>query len=93
MNVFADERAAERLCAEAIVYFSSDWNWRKRQEKEQRCQSALNGGKLTVVSLAAADTIDTLILSNVWNKDKLIANLRRELDLRLEQRRAGSKEK
>lgn len=93
MNVFADERAAERLCAEAIVYFSSDWNWRKRQEKEQRCQSALNGGKLTVVSLAAADTIDTLILSNVWNKDKLIANLRRELDLRLEQRHAGSKEK
>ena len=46
-----------------------DRNWRKRQEKERQCQGALGGGKLTVVSLLAADTIDLTILRSVWDKD------------------------
>lgn len=91
MNVFADERERESLSAEVMIYFSSDWNWRKRQEKERRCQGGLGGGRLTVVSLVAADTMDIMILSNVWNKDNLISSLRSELAQRLKQGRPAGK--
>ncbi len=85
MNIFTDERETARLTADTIVYYSSDWNWRKRQEKEQQCMSALPGGSLTVVSLAAADTIDLRILRCVWNKDNLVTKMREELAVRLSQ--------
>ena len=81
MNVYADEREKLRILADVIIYYSSDWDWQKRQEKEQRCQSALPGGALTVVSLAAADTIDRRILECVWNKENLVDRMRRELNL------------
>ena len=80
MNVFADERETARLGADVIIYYSSDWNWRKRQEKERQCQGALCGGTLTVVSLVAADTIDMQILRCIWTKDNLIRRLREELN-------------
>lgn len=79
MNIFADEREEARLAAPAIIYYSSDWNWRKRQEKERQCQNALGGGALTVISLAAADTLDTQILKTIWNKDNLVKALRSKL--------------
>lgn len=83
MNVFSDERETARLGADVIVYYSSDWNWRKRQEKERQCQGALGEGTLTVVSLVAADTVDLHVLRSVWAKDNLIAHLRRELAQRV----------
>lgn len=58
MNICCDEREAARLQASTIVYYSLDWDWRKRQEKERQCQNALMDGRLTVVNLVAADTID-----------------------------------
>lgn len=79
MNTQADEWESARLQAELIVYYSSDWNWKARHEKEKRCQSALPGGELTVVSLVAADTVEMQILRCVWQKDRLINALRREL--------------
>lgn len=79
MNSFTDERETSRLHANVIVYYSNDWNWRKRQEKERQCQSALSGGTLTVVSLAAADTIDLRILKCIWHKESLVRQLRTEL--------------
>lgn len=79
MNVFTDEREWSRLRADVILYYSSDWNWRKRQEKERQCQSALAGGTLTVVSLVAADTLDLSILKSVWNKENLVKSLRVQL--------------
>ena len=79
MSSYTDERECARLQADVILYYSSDWNWRKRQEKEKQCQSALDGGEIVVVSLAAADTIDDRILRCVWNKDNGIRAMRREL--------------
>ena len=79
MNCQADEWESARLQAELIVYYSSDWNWKSRHEKEKRCQSALTGGELTVVSLVAVDTVEMQILRCVWQKDRLINALRREL--------------
>ena len=38
-----------------------------------------SGGELTVVSLVAADTVEMQILRCVWQKDRLINALRREL--------------
>ena len=84
MNTQADEWESARLQAELIVYYSSDWNWKARHEKEKRCQSALPGGELTVVSLVAADTVEMQILRCVWQKDRLINALRRELAERKE---------
>ena len=84
MNSQADEWESARLQAELIVYYSSDWNWKARHEKEKRCQSALSGGELTVVSLVAADTVEMQILRCVWQKDRLINALRRELAERKE---------
>lgn len=89
MNLQADGWESARLDAEVIVHYSSDWNWKKRHEKEKECQNALPGGELTVVSLVAADTIDMQIMRCLWSKDKLIAMMRRELDAR---RPAPSKE-
>lgn len=40
MNCYADERESLRLRADVVIYYSSDWNWRKRQEKERQCSSA-----------------------------------------------------
>lgn len=79
MNCYADERECLRLQADAIIYYSSDWNWRKRQEKERQCQGALRGGELTVVSLVAADTIDEHILRSVWRKDRTLREVQNEL--------------
>lgn len=79
MNLLSDELESSRLRAEVILYYSSDWDWRKRQEKEQQCQHALSRGQLTVVNLAAADTIDLKILRSVWKKENLVTQLRREL--------------
>ena len=79
MNVFADEREYARLKAEVVVYYSCDWNWRKRSEKERQCLGALDGGKLTVVSLAAADTIDMSILKCIWSKDNMVRYIQTEL--------------
>lgn len=79
MNLQADEWETARLQAEVIVHYSSDWNWKKRHEKETECQNALRGGELTVVSLVAADTIDMQIMRCLWGKDKLIRLMRREL--------------
>lgn len=80
MNIFTDEREAARLGADVILYYSNDWNWRKRQEKELQCQSAIPDRTLTVVSLAAADTIDLRILKSIWKKESLIRQLRDELN-------------
>lgn len=90
MNVFTDEREWSRLQANVILYYSNDWNWRKRQEKERQCQSALAGGTLTVISLAAADTLDLNILKSVWNKESLVKSLRAQLTRTL--REAETKE-
>lgn len=79
MNTYADEREHARLFAEVIVYYSSDWNWRKRQEKERQCQSALADRELTVVSLSAADTIDERILRSIWRKDNFVRKVQKEL--------------
>lgn len=79
MNIFADEREKLRLAVDVIIYYSNDWDWRKRQEKEQQCQNALCGGTLTVVSLVAADTVDYSILKSVWAKDDLVRRMRDEL--------------
>ncbi len=80
MSLQADEWETARLAAEVIVYYSSDWNWKARHEKEKQCQGALGGGELIVVSLVAADTVDMQILRSVWNKEKLVSTLRRELN-------------
>lgn len=85
MNICADERENKRLKADVVIYFSNDWNWRKRQEKERQCQNALQGGELTIVSLVAADTIDYRILKCVWAKDNLIRTMRDELAKSLRQ--------
>ena len=79
MNSFADEKESLRLAVDVVVYYSNDWNWRKRQEKERQCQNALQGGTLTVVSLVAADTVDCRILRCVWDKDNLIRRMQQEL--------------
>ncbi len=79
MNIFSDEREEHRLAVDVMIYFSNAWSWRKRQEKEQQCQGALKSGKLTVVSLVAADTIDYSILKCVWSKDNLIKKVQEEL--------------
>lgn len=79
MSLQADEWETARLSAEVIVYYSSDWNWKTRHEKEKQCQNALFGGELTIVSLVAADTVDMQILRSVWNKEKLVSVMRREL--------------
>lgn len=79
MNIFSDEREDKRLASDVIIYYSNDWNWRKRQEKERQCQNALQGGELTVVSLVAADTVDYRMLRCVWAKDNLIRKMREEL--------------
>lgn len=79
MSLQADEWETARLKAEVIIYYSSDWNWKTRHEKEKQCQDALCGGELTVVSLVAADTVDMQILRSVWNKEKLVSVMRREL--------------
>lgn len=79
MNVFADERENARLKAQVMIYYSNEWNWRKRQEKERQCQNALGSGTLMIVSLAAADTVDILILRSIWKKESLINQLRKEL--------------
>lgn len=79
MNIFADEREEKRLATDVILYYSNDWNWRKRQEKEQQCQNALVRGELTTVSLVAAETIDYQILKCVWVKDNLIRRMQEEL--------------
>lgn len=79
MNIFADEREKLRLAVDAVIYYSNDWDWRKRQEKERQCQNALHGGTLTVVSLVAADTVDYRILKSVWAKDDLVRRMRDEL--------------
>lgn len=79
MNVFTDEREYARLRADAVVYYSCDWNWRKRSEKERQCLGGLDGGKLTVVSLAAADTIDMSILKCIWGKDNMVRYIQEEL--------------
>lgn len=79
MNSYTDERENDRLEAEVIIYYTSDWNWRKRQEKERQCQGALAGRELTVISLVAVGTIDEKILRCIWRKDNLIQELQREL--------------
>jgi len=92
MSSYCDEREFFRLRAEVIIYYSSDWNWRKRQEKEKQCQSALAGGTLTVVSLAAADTIDDRILRCIWSKDNGIQQMRRALMEQASQMSRGKEE-
>ncbi len=62
MTCYTDERESDRLQADVIIYYTSDWNWRKRQEKERQCLGSLTDGELTVISLAAVDTIDEQIL-------------------------------
>lgn len=89
MSSYCDEREFVRLRADVIIYYSSDWNWRKRQEKEKQCQSALVDGVLTVVSLAAADTIDDQILRCIWSKDNGIQQMRRTLMEQTEQMSRG----
>ncbi len=84
MNLQADEWETSRLKANAIIYYSSNWNWKKRHEKERQCQNALADGEITVVSLVAADAIEMQILRCVWKKDRLIQQLRRELAQRTE---------
>lgn len=79
MNIFTDERERARLSAGTIIYYSCDWNWRKRAEKERQCLGALDGGRLTVVSLAAADTIDVSILRCIWSKDNMVRLMQEEL--------------
>lgn len=85
MNLQADEWETARLQANVIIYYSSNWNWKKRHEKERQCQNALVDGKITVVSLVAADTIEMQILRCVWKKDHLICQLRRELTQQTEE--------
>ena len=80
MNVLTDEREARRLNAQAVIHYSGDWDWRKRQEKELQCQGALEDGRLMVVSLVAADTIDMRIVECVWRKDSLVGLLRGEME-------------
>jgi len=87
MNLQADEWETARLKASVIIYYSSNWNWKKRHEKEKQCQNALTDGKMTVVSLVAADTIEMQILRCVWKKDRLIQQLRRELARQTEEQR------
>ena len=91
MNCYTDEREADRLLADVIIYYTSDWNWRKRQEKERQCQGALNGKELTVISLSAANTIDERILRSIWRKDNLIQAMQRELMQRRQQPAAEEK--
>lgn len=79
MNCFTDEREERRLQADVIIYYTSDWNWRKRQEKERQCQGALCEKELTVISLAAVNTIDEKILRSIWRKDNLIQEVQKEL--------------
>ncbi len=79
MSCYVDEREDCRLQADVIIYYTSDWNWRKRQEKERQCQGALEGRPLTVVSLVAVNTIDERILRCVWRKDQLIQQWQKEL--------------
>ena len=62
------------------------------QEKEKQCQSALAGGTLTVVSLAAADTIDDRILRCIWSKDNGIQQMRRALMEQASQMSRGKEE-
>ena len=83
MNVYADERECARLRADVVLYYSCDWNWRKRSEKERQCMGWLDGANLTVVSLAAADTIDMSILRCVWRKDNMVRCLQEELRARM----------
>lgn len=80
MNVLANEQETKRLNAQAVIHFSGDWDWRKRQEKEMQCQGALGDGSLTVVSLVAAETIDMRIVESVWRKDSLVGLLRNEME-------------
>ena len=91
MNCYTDEREADRLQADVIIYYTSDWNWRKRQEKERQCQGALNGKELTVISLSAVNTIDERILRSIWRKDNLIQEMQRELMQRRQQPAAEEK--
>lgn len=79
MNIFADEREHRRLCAEVMIYYSCDWNWRKRSEKERQCMSGLSGRTLTVVNIAAANTIDLSILRCVWRKDNMVRSIQAEI--------------
>lgn len=88
MNCASDERETARLRAEVIIYYSSDWDWQKREEKERQCQSALKGRELIVVSLAAADTIDMKILKCIWKKENLLKHMRAELSRQRQQRRS-----
>ena len=90
MNVLADERESARLQAEVMVYYNCDWNWHKRSEKEKQCMSALSGKKLTVVSLAAADTIDLKVLRCVWQKDNMVRCLQKDIQQKI-RRKAGEK--
>lgn len=82
MNCYTDEREADRLQADVIIYFTSDWNWRKRQEKERQCQGTKPGKELTVISLSAVGTIDKKILHSIWHKDNLVQEVQKELMLR-----------
>lgn len=79
MNVFTEERENARLQADVMIYYSNDWNWQKRAEKEAQCQNALGDGTLTVVSLVAAGTLDIQILRSLWKKERLVSVLRSEL--------------
>ena len=82
MNCYTDEREADRLRADVMIYYTSDWNWRKRQEKERQCQGTQPDKELTVISLSAAGTIDEKILRSVWHKDNLVHEVQKELMLR-----------
>ncbi len=88
MNCAANERETARLRAEVIIYYSSDWDWQKHEEKERQCRNALKGRELIVVSLAAADTIDMKIIKCIWKKENLLRLMQAELSRQRQQRRA-----
>ncbi|MBE5786182.1 MAG: hypothetical protein E7324_01430 [Clostridiales bacterium] len=89
MHITADERPTIPLKANVIVHYSSHWDWRKRLEKENQCRIAMGQGQLTVVSLAAADTIDIHILRCIWRKESLMAHMRAQLIQTMQRKQSG----
>lgn len=89
MNLMQDEYETMPLCADAVIYYSNDWNWQKRGEKEKRCLAGRDGAGLDIISLAAADTLEMKILKSVWRKENMVENMRRELGYGSEGRGRG----
>jgi len=86
MNINTDVSENTRPDAEAIIYYSNDWNWQKREEKERQCLNLSKSGALDVISLAAADTMDINILRSLWKKENLLESMRKGLTRTLETR-------